>query len=1147
VKRNLLPLLMLPALLWVFLGCLPEERESLLNMLTVLQNRFDQDDGRGQPSTDPNDPNDPNGAVDPNDPNTIGDPNDPNSAVDPNTPSDPNAPADPNDLTDPNDLPDPNAPADPDDPNAAEPNTPPVQPPPLDPPPSEPNSPPHDGCGHGHPPHPDCNHNGVADHQDIAAGLSQDCNQNGVPDECELDRDHDGTIDACDGCPADSAKTAPGPCGCDAADTDTDQDGTPDCLDGCPADPAKTAPGTCGCGVAETDSDQDGLPDCVDPAEQTVTTCQTQFFTSPGQAKRDFTACFTAQGQIGNAATHWPPCASPELALSDRPEHPHNEREFAWQENHDHHFVLVYSGQQASFEVDGVRLQDSFACAQSVNALLLRADAVLGRTRLSNLAVNGQPIAGTVDARFLSPHRPLHILRLGCNLDGAFTLTGTIRFDWTWPLLPRGDQLAFEITAGHLTGLEPPPAVDCNRNGVADGQDIAAGTSQDCNHNGVPDECETDSDHDGTIDACDGCPNDSTKTAPGACGCGAADADADQDGVPDCDDGCPDDATKTEAGACGCGVADTDTDQDGTPDCHDGCPTNPAKTAPGACGCGVPDADADHDGTPDCSDGCPSDPTKTAPGSCGCGVPDTDADHDGTPDCNDGCPDDPAKTEAGACGCGVPDTDTDHDGAPDCNDGCPNDPAKTAPGDCGCGVAETDADGDGTPDCIDGCPADPAKTAPGSCGCGVPDTDSDSDGLPDCIDECPHSAGGAPVDAYGCELLAANAGTDVTLAEIGPVTLHAGATGGSGVYTYAWTASGWAGSTAQDVVVMPPQTLTYTLTVTDNSVHARTAVDTVTVTIQPRVGLHYTITPLDVPNSNGTYPHALNDAGAVVGYYFDADWQRRAFLYSGGAFTSLGTLGGWDSAAHDINEHLQVVGEAVDAAGQTRAFVWDAVGGMRDLGTLGGTNAVAYAVNESGQVAGYSAAGSTYHAFLATGGVLAGLGTQAYAQSGAFDVNDGGDVVGVLVNPGGTATAFLYTNATLYDLGAPLLSQSQAWVINNHGLVAGSAWGSGEDRSFLCTHGIVIDLGTLAGFPKTAARAINDAGQVVGTVSDDANAVSHAFVFTGGALHDLNGLVDLGDGWDYLAEAYSVNSAGQIAGYGLYQGQVRGFVLTPVP
>lgn len=67
-----------------------------------------------------------------------------------------------------------------------------------------------------------------------------------------------------------------------------------------------------------------------------------------------------------------------------------------------------------------------------------------------------------------------------------------------------------------------PLAADCNANGTEDADDIAGGASQDCNANGTPDECEADTDGDGTIDACDLCPGDDDTL------------DTDGDGTPDC-------------------------------------------------------------------------------------------------------------------------------------------------------------------------------------------------------------------------------------------------------------------------------------------------------------------------------------------------------------------------------------------------------------------------------------------------------------------------------------------------------------------------------------------------------------------------------------------------------------------------------------
>ncbi len=120
---------------------------------------------------------------------------------------------------------------------------------------------------------------------------------------------------------------------------------------------------------------------------------------------------------------------------------------------------------------------------------------------------------------------------------------------------------------------------DCDQDGAGDLCAIANGLVPDVNGNGLPDPCE-DSDHDGTIDEFDLCPNDPAKTAPGVCGCGVPDADHDGDGIADC--------------------IDPDDDGDGVADVSDGCPTDPTKSGPGACGCGEPDLDANGNGVADC-------------------------------------------------------------------------------------------------------------------------------------------------------------------------------------------------------------------------------------------------------------------------------------------------------------------------------------------------------------------------------------------------------------------------------------------------------------------------------------------------------------------------------------------------------------------
>ena len=90
------------------------------------------------------------------------------------------------------------------------------------------------------------------------------------------------------------------------------------------------------------------------------------------------------------------------------------------------------------------------------------------------------------------------------------------------------------------------------------------------------------------------------------------------------------------------------------------------------------------------------------------------------------------------------------------------------------------------------------------------------------------------------------------------------------------------------------------------------------------------------------------------------------------------------------------------------------------------------------------------------------------------------------------------------------------------------------------------DLGTLGG-PKSRAHDINNAGQVVGSADlvDNGVVCSHAFVYSGGKMRDLNSLVDPAAGWSLLV-ATAINDSGQIAGYGTTpDGNTRAFLLTP--
>ena len=197
--------------------------------------------------------------------------------------------------------------------------------------------------------------------------------------------------------------------------------------------------------------------------------------------------------------------------------------------------------------------------------------------------------------------------------------------------------------------------------------------------------------------------------------------------------------------------------------------------------------------------------------------------------------------------------------------------------------------------------------------------------------------------------------------------------------------------------------------------------------------------------------------------------NRLAFLYLplaaytlGAGMNSLGTLGGTQSQAMDINDSGRVVGGAQNGSGNFRPFRWN-TGTMTDLGTLGGDSVLpdhrAEAVNTSGNIAGRSyTAGAAQRAFYWNGsmtdlGVLTG-GTESWA----FGLNDSNVVVGTSDVSSSVFRAFVWDSTNGLRNLNNLIPTGTGWTliratdINNDGFITGFGTnGSAQNRAFLLT------------------------------------------------------------------------------------------------
>jgi len=302
------------------------------------------------------------------------------------------------------------------------------------------------------------------------------------------------------------------------------------------------------------------------------------------------------------------------------------------------------------------------------------------------------------------------------------------------------------------------------------------------------------------------------------------------------------------------------------------------------------------------------------------------------------------------------------------------------------------------------------------------------------------------------------------------------------------------------------------------------------------------------------------------------------------ALYTVTVIGGAGSAAYDVNESGQVVGQ-LNAGGVYTGFFYDGTT-LTDLGMLGGTGSLAYRLNDSGTLVGkiyqegddqaisyangvvtvlpvpgpseandINASGAITgtasfpgadgfpepHAFIYANGVLTDLGGLAGSPqtfSYGNGINDAGHVAGTAVVgdfPNLPSNPFLYKKGALHDLGNFGGIFSNGWAINNHDQVVGSAGRAFDENdpgnlypisAFLYSKGVLHNLGSMIPNGNSSAYDINDQGQVVGFT--DTLTGGLAYLYAAGSMVLLDTLIDPASGWS-VVKAVGINEAHQIA------------------
>ena len=276
-----------------------------------------------------------------------------------------------------------------------------------------------------------------------------------------------------------------------------------------------------------------------------------------------------------------------------------------------------------------------------------------------------------------------------------------------------------------------------------------------------------------------------------------------------------------------------------------------------------------------------------------------------------------------------------------------------------------------------------------------------------------------------------------------------------------------------------------------------------------------------------SYAYDADDRGQAVGYYVNESACSSAFIWKSGKMATLPALGGADGCgvAFAINVNDQIVGQSTSDVTQGMvATIWERRV-PRDLAL--GDQSLAFDINDGGDVVGLARFPAGPHGFLLVDGVVTDLGTFGGAFSAAVAMNESRHVVGVADDAQNYSKAFVWFNGVMTMLETPGGTNSFAYDINEQGQVVGGVqMPDGSNHAFIWNSGIPTDLGTLGG-TYSEANGINDLGEVVGTSVLPGSFLPRAFLWSSGVMTDLG---TLPGGSAPNARARAITAGGIVAG-----------------
>ena len=301
----------------------------------------------------------------------------------------------------------------------------------------------------------------------------------------------------------------------------------------------------------------------------------------------------------------------------------------------------------------------------------------------------------------------------------------------------------------------------------------------------------------------------------------------------------------------------------------------------------------------------------------------------------------------------------------------------------------------------------------------------------------------------------------------------------------------------------------------------------------------------------GVKPQAINNQGQVVGQIVAPDETSQAFLWQNNQITTLGTLGGMQGVANDINDNGVIVGSSTTDTGLEKAFSWNPGDtSLTNRDPLTSFSSSIESINIDNIGAGWKNNGSVSRSTMwnessrFNGQVVFGGGNHQ-----ATGINDAGKVVGVTFDTENSLDAGYFWNALdpINDFSGGLDTDYFPLAgLNNNDLTAGrTANGLAALMSIDNSSSLPLDFLDPSDPISAALGLTND------TIVGESGMQGFAFDVATGEMMNINDFMMTGFDVEAVLSLTDINADGTFVGIANFNGVQHGIqgkaIIVPEP